>query len=1010
MTLPAFTLHPTATIANAPFCHGYAFKRGDVPAGSQVVAPFADFQCTPKNAWPDGSLKFAILSGRANVTGTTPLAVQLSIGTPSTGAAIAANSISAVATVDCGTFGAVTWSGADWAAPFSTWIAGPKMSSFIYRKPVGSDPHLVAWLEVRVWSGGELEILPWIENGYFFVAAPTNKSATYSFTLGGTQRFSAAIDLKHHQRTPLVSGAALSHWLGADPGVTPFPSPANLQATELVPTYNAAAAGTTSQFPTLLPSTFAPLQQGGFNYSSDVMSGTGYQTAIGLLPTHDAAYFTCTDNPALRFSAVVRNGFSAGRYGIHFRDETTNQPPKFSTYPTAGLWDNGSIKNAGAVNGAATPAATGGNSPQYDPAHCPSMGFMAYMLTGRFYFMEETQFNAIVTHFCYTDWVRAGGRDGGSFSGANGASGICVGFPEMRTAAWSFRNLAQACSATPDGHPLQTEFVHAVEENCRYFNARYTGQSSNIFGIIAGGEGDYGALTTAVTHPMFMSFFVAAVWGYALAMDLPISATAKSQMAAFFAWKAKSAVGVLGDSANFWYVNGAPFIAPTSPNKAINYDSIENGTATWFATYKQAYDVMVGQLPPNYDTPYSTTEGVLRYEEASLRSRGVWGNLMPAIAYAARHNVPGAAASYSRVTGASNYNLFTSELSANPVWGIVPSGQTTSTPGASVTIGPTAIFDTTPLHGAGAAVFDQYQGLGIPISALAAGGTDGVGPLKRLVEVTDDPALEARMKYTRLPTLGTFLRDGLGGYSYTGSNDSYDATYYAGGALLGSATESLVAAGATANAPGATITGAATITGGTASAPQPAAPGNAPGADLAGTADILGGGADSGIAPAVLPSSAPGAKLVGTASISVGAAAGNTPTAIFGVTGPRSKARTFVVSDPQLLWDTTDGTGTFWNMSNPNKPKGIKDPNDVVDIPFDWRPWFLDADDQYASHQIITTGGLVLAATDNDAGVITAFVAGGGLNQLAALTCRVTTNSTPPRIVDRTVFLKIKDR
>lgn len=783
MALPSFTLYPSATVANAPFALGHAFKQGDVPVGSQVVAPFADFQCTPKNVWPDGSLKFAVLAGRANVSGTTPLSVQLSIGTPSTGTNIAASSISAVVTIDCGTFGAVTFSGSDWATPFDTWVSGPKMSWFRYRKPVASDPHLVVWIEARVWSGGEVEIFAPLENGYFFKAAPTNKSATFSLTLGGTQRVSTAIDLKHHQRTPLLTGAALAYWLGADPGVTPFPDPAYLQATELVPSYNSLAAGSTSALGSLLPTTYTPLQQGGFNYSSDVMSGTGYQPAIGLLPTHDAAYFTCNDNPVLRYQSVVRNGFSAGRYGIHFRDETTNYPPKYSAYKTAGLWPGGSIKNAGDVNGAVTPAATGGEAPQYDPAHCPSMGYLAYLLTGRPYFMEEAQFNAIVTHFCYTDWVRAGGRDGVAYTGADGASGICVGFPEMRTAAWSFRNLVQACSATPDGHPLQVEFVHSVEENCRFFNAKYSGQSSNLFGMIAGGEGDYGALSTAATHPQFMNYFVTGAWGYALALNLPISTTAKSQMSTFFTWKAKGVIGTLGDSNDFWYVNGAPFIIPSSPDKTTNYNKIEDGTATWFATYKQAYDVLVGQLPPNYGTPYSTTEGVLRYEEASLRSRGVWGNLMPAIAYAARHNVTGAAEAIARVTSASNYNLFTSELSINPVWGVVPSGQT-QTGGTLTTPGPSFRWDSAPII-ANSFIWDTRYGLGAPLGEYATTGTDASSPIYAIKVSGDNPLSEVRTRY--ISTSSGFLSDGNGGYTTPIGAVNYEA--YLDGPSLGQATD-----------------------------------------------------------------------------------------------------------------------------------------------------------------------------------------------------------------------------
>ena len=44
----------------------------------------------------------------------------------------------------------------------------------MYRKQVGTDAHLVAWLEVRLFPGGLVEILPSIENGYLLVTGPTS--------------------------------------------------------------------------------------------------------------------------------------------------------------------------------------------------------------------------------------------------------------------------------------------------------------------------------------------------------------------------------------------------------------------------------------------------------------------------------------------------------------------------------------------------------------------------------------------------------------------------------------------------------------------------------------------------------------------------------------------------------------------------------------------------------------------------------------------------------------------
>lgn len=258
-----FSLVSSSTVSQAPFCLGFAFRRGDIPSGSSVGASIDGLQVTPRSTYPDGSLRFAQLAGTVDVTGGSVLTVRLRRidAAPSTGTALTLADLKktgVTAEFGAGTLGTASFGTAEWDAPQTTWASGPQMSSWVFRKPVGADPHLVAWLEVRLFAGGAVEVLPWIENGYLNVAGPTNKSATYTFALGGTQRFSAAIDLPHQRRTPLVSGTALSYWLGNDPGITPRHDLAYLQATEQVPTYSARVSPTSTVAQGLVTS-FTPL-------------------------------------------------------------------------------------------------------------------------------------------------------------------------------------------------------------------------------------------------------------------------------------------------------------------------------------------------------------------------------------------------------------------------------------------------------------------------------------------------------------------------------------------------------------------------------------------------------------------------------------------------------------------------------------------------------------------------------------------------------------------------------
>ena len=126
-----FLSSPSASTL-APFCLGYAFRKGDVPVGQGVVASLSTLQVTPKNRWPDGSLKFAVIAGRASLVANSPLKVTLSPGSAQPGSALTLQDLMAThitASVDCGTFGSVTWSQSDWGSPIQAWISGPEMSS-----------------------------------------------------------------------------------------------------------------------------------------------------------------------------------------------------------------------------------------------------------------------------------------------------------------------------------------------------------------------------------------------------------------------------------------------------------------------------------------------------------------------------------------------------------------------------------------------------------------------------------------------------------------------------------------------------------------------------------------------------------------------------------------------------------------------------------------------------------------------------------------------------------------
>jgi hypothetical protein len=653
--------------SNLPFTVGEAFKQGDVPSGSGVIGTLGTLQVIPKNRWPDGSLKYAIVSGRVTLAANIPVSVSLSPGTPATNPDLTTADLratSVTASIAAGAFGTVSWSGADFDAPFMAWVSGPEMSSWIYRKPIGSDAHLVGWLEVRLYAGGAVEVVPWVENGYLRVAGPTDKNAVYTFTLGGSQRFSQSVDLLNHERMVLASGSTLSHWLGADPHVIPRHDVAYLQSSKLVPMY-AGVTSSSSSLWTRITQTYTPLGQADYPAS---MGATGYHGSIGPIPEWDVAYLTSQADPRA-YKGVIVNAYSAGRYGIHFRDETTNRPPRFSSYPSLVLGAGNGIADIGASStGSYTPAATGTTPPVYKTSHHPSLGYMAYLLTGHFYFMEETEFSATVGFLKQNDSGPYGNRQG-----TKGVLWTDAGANTTRGAAWSLRTLVQAATITPDSDPLHAEYVTSFEENVNYYHAVFIATANNNPQGVCAPYTDYTPGVPPYMHSIWMEDFLTFSFGYGKDL-VALSATGESKLDAFLAWKYQSIVGRFGagGSSEYCYRDAAPYTMAVSPSDAAKWD----GTfSSWYANWGQIYLATMGHA--NDCSSGTDLRGSSGGNPASFD--GYWGNLRPALSYAVDHGATGAAAAYARLTGASNYAIGAATLNDLPVWGVRP--RTSGSPG-----------------------------------------------------------------------------------------------------------------------------------------------------------------------------------------------------------------------------------------------------------------------------------------------------------------------------------------
>lgn len=676
-----FTIVSPVTQTSSPFTLGYTFCQGDIPAGMGIRSTLAAFQADVKNRWPDGSAKFTLLSGEASLAANTPLRIPLSAGVvnPTNQTVLTEMDLlntGVTASINFEGYGVVELRPLiGVAAQFNSttkryaagrmrqWISGPQMSSWIYYSPIGEDLHLTAWFEVRLYKGGNIEIQPWIENGYLKVTTPGEKSGRAIFSLGGVIRYDSKEDanlagdynlnpvidaegiitMPHHTRMVLIRNGTFSHWLLENPQITSFQSTEYLQTTHVVPTYHPAIITPSSL--SGLTKNYCPM---AITYLAAGMGGVGYHPSIGVLPNESALFLVSGDVRA--YKAVLSSGFSLGCYCIHYRDEKTNKPILFAQYP-----------NEFTQNNQGLPTPSGRNSCVYASSHHPSAAYLPYLLTGWFYFTEELQFQVTLHYlsrnaayrdkehyyFCGAAWLWAGNENSGE-----------------RAQAWQWRSTAMAASITPDTDSLmRSQFIkvlsyNATESRKEFETGTTRNPAANTLGLAGWGHKDSGQFGT--WQDDFMTAAIGLTWDLAVVND----SAKKEDLLWFRNHKYKSVVGRLGRSgvASEW-----PF------TNAVAYDGIKVGinpgnTFTFYATWGECYAATFGA---NANPSNILVGGEIESGSDGLAT-GYWGNLLPAIAYAVSHRAPGALDGYNRLIRATNFTEKESQFNTIPVWGIKP--------------------------------------------------------------------------------------------------------------------------------------------------------------------------------------------------------------------------------------------------------------------------------------------------------------------------------------------------
>ena len=628
----SFQLTSTVGGTDLPFTIGYAFQKGAFPSGTTLTldANASSAQVLVKRSWNDGSIKHAVISGHVTLVAGVAKAIQIVAGTPS-GTALTSASIQAAAptaSVACGAIGTVTLASL-LATPFRTWVSGPEMVECHYRKQVGTDATLVAWFHVRLYRTGRLWIRAICENGYLPNVGPTNSNKTYVPTVTiGTATSGASLTHYAHTRWD-VEG-----WIGGDPQITPKHNVAQLIATRLVPNYwkRNPSQGALSG----LNQVYAPMDHGAWSLTQ---GDTGFQNEIGLLPLWDALY--CTSGDPRAYRAVTAAARALGTYAIVFRDSADNLPTRPSARPNSSVDGPG----GGGSNGSSAGATV------WDMAHHGSGGYLAYLITGDYFYLETMQHQSSLCYLC---------NDQGE---GLGTARVLEG--QSRAMAWSLRTVGQLAAIGPLD-TVTNDYIALLAGNMTAWNTERQRAGQNQIGILYSYEVDTNAYGAAGVTATWQQNFAVQTVGHLSDIEPLSDMTALNAVRDFYyRWP----VGLLGGSGstNFCYTEASSY--------TVKVANIQTGDVTnFFDTWGE---VFTATFTGTNGTCGAALQGGSGGDPLNA-STGYWGNLMPAIAYAVDHQAPVAAAAFARMTGASNWSAVENNINPSfndvPIWGIVPRG------------------------------------------------------------------------------------------------------------------------------------------------------------------------------------------------------------------------------------------------------------------------------------------------------------------------------------------------
>ncbi len=518
------------------------FVQGEIAHYAQaVIAGSGVFtQCDVKNRWPDGSLKFAIVSflvpalsgnGSVQVTFQDQSTGNNTGYLDSNGMLDSAFDFEGLIHMDngAGIQRNISARAMLSAGKYSYWLQGPIVTAvrladettraFDVNVDGGSGNPLHPIFEAWFYPNNrKVDIGYTVENAWMSnTAANSTRDQTYSFTLcAGNSNCSGNNPVLAFTQ-PLFTQIGWSRW-HKDYWVKGPPSPirvdfnsAYLLSTQALPNYNvnrdvSAAATKYIQTWTSMPAAQKSLtgtpgscQSAAFGTIigclGDVelnINGGGAHEYVGPLPSWQVLYLL-TWNEVLR-DETLTNADLMGYWPIHFREADASagsghyfDAPGTGSVDTQGRFVSLNARQMVALhNPTSNSTNCGGTWMQDRPvlsgtvtqgnwntsnsdtmigaSHQPDIAYLAYLVTGKNYYLEELQYQGAKDPGFQTG---CSGNTSGIYDHHQGALGLFSGDSERQT-GWGIRTLARAAFLSLDGTPEKAYLADKLQNNLAF--------------------------------------------------------------------------------------------------------------------------------------------------------------------------------------------------------------------------------------------------------------------------------------------------------------------------------------------------------------------------------------------------------------------------------------------------------------------------------------------------------------------------------------------------------------